>query len=215
MAVEDTEVDAALEALREEFESDLEVGKVEPFRVERGLSILALVGDAMHHHTGLSGRAFDALSALRKEDVDGVISSDPEEGEAVFAPLFDYSPVFISAASHPLAAKPFIEAEDFEDQTLLSYPVDRSRLDSYKLLLHPAGVTRRNGTCALMRPPSPTNRSLKTNGEGLRAEALRPKAETTCIQLTPELLLLELAHRLYKGRHRLFRKQQTCGVQGA
>ena len=61
VAVEDTEVDAALEALREEFESDLEVGKVEPFRVERGLSILALVGDAMHHHTGLSGRAFDAL----------------------------------------------------------------------------------------------------------------------------------------------------------
>lgn len=87
-----------------------------------------------------AGRAFDALSALRKEDVDVVISSDPEEGEAVFAPLFDYSPVFISAASHPLAAKPFIEAEDFEDQTLLSYPVDRSRLDSYKLLLHPAGV---------------------------------------------------------------------------
>lgn len=61
VAVEDTEVDAALEALHEEFESDLEVGKVEPFRVERGLSILALVGDAMHHHTGLSGRAFDAL----------------------------------------------------------------------------------------------------------------------------------------------------------
>ena len=61
VAVEDTEVDAALEALHEEFESDLEVGKVEPFRVERDLSILALVGDAMHHHTGLSGRAFDAL----------------------------------------------------------------------------------------------------------------------------------------------------------
>lgn len=61
VAVQEDEVDKALEALNEEFESDVKVGKVEPFRVERGLSILALVGDAMHHHTGLSGRAFDAL----------------------------------------------------------------------------------------------------------------------------------------------------------
>ena len=61
VAVQESEVDNALEALNDEFESDIKVGKVEPFRVERGLSILALVGDAMHHHTGLSGRAFDAL----------------------------------------------------------------------------------------------------------------------------------------------------------
>ncbi len=61
VAVQEAEVDKAIEALSEEFASDVEVGKVEPFRVERGLSILALVGDAMHHQTGLSGRAFDAL----------------------------------------------------------------------------------------------------------------------------------------------------------
>ncbi|MDA0728347.1 MAG: bifunctional aspartate kinase/homoserine dehydrogenase I [Bacteroidetes bacterium] len=61
VAVQEIHIDLALEALRDEFESDLAVGKVEPFRVETGLSILALVGDAMHHHTGISGRAFDAL----------------------------------------------------------------------------------------------------------------------------------------------------------
>jgi len=61
VAVQEAEVDQAIEALNEEFESDVKVGKVEPFRVERGLSILALVGDAMHHQTGLSGRAFDSL----------------------------------------------------------------------------------------------------------------------------------------------------------
>ena len=88
-----------------------------------------------------AGRAFDALAALRREEVDVVISSDPEEeGEAQFAPLFDYSPVFIGAADHPLAAKPWIEAADLEPETLLCYPVDRSRLDVYKMLLHPAGV---------------------------------------------------------------------------
>ena len=61
VAVQEAEVDKAIEGLNEEFASDIEVGKVEPFRVERGLSILALVGDAMHRQTGLSGRAFDAL----------------------------------------------------------------------------------------------------------------------------------------------------------
>ena len=68
-----------------------------------------------------AGRAFDALSALRKEEVDLVISSDPEEDtDAVFAPLFDYSPVMIAAATHPLAAKPYVEAEDFRGETLLT-----------------------------------------------------------------------------------------------
>jgi len=44
VAVQDIHIDLALEALQDEFESDLAVGKVEPFRVETGLSILALVG---------------------------------------------------------------------------------------------------------------------------------------------------------------------------
>lgn len=87
-----------------------------------------------------AGHAFDALTALRKEEVDVVISSDPEDSDAIFSPLFDYSPVFIGAASHPLAAKPWVEAEDLRGETLISYPVEKSRLDSFKLLLNPAGV---------------------------------------------------------------------------
>ncbi|MGR3496845.1 LysR family transcriptional regulator [Citreimonas sp.] len=87
------------------------------------------------------GLAFDALPALMKEDVDVVISSDPEElGGATFTPLFDYSPVFVAAATHPLAEKPFIEAEDFRGQTLITYPVERSRLDIFSQLLTPAKV---------------------------------------------------------------------------
>ncbi|WP_407492756.1 LysR substrate-binding domain-containing protein [Pseudooceanicola sp. MF1-13] len=87
------------------------------------------------------GLSFDALTALRKEEVDLVISSDPEEDAGTtFAPLFDYSPVLIAPATHPMAQKAFVEAEDFEGETLLTYPVDRTRLDIYKLLLHPAGA---------------------------------------------------------------------------
>ena len=87
------------------------------------------------------GLAFDALPALRKEEVDLVVSSDPEDlPETEFTPLFDYEPVFVAAAGHPLAQKPFIEAADFEGETLITYPVDRERLDIFSQLLIPAGV---------------------------------------------------------------------------
>jgi LysR family transcriptional regulator for metE and metH len=87
------------------------------------------------------GLAFDALPALTKEEVDVVISSDPEDLAGVtFTPLFDYSPVFVAAATHPLASKPFIDAADFRGQTLITYPVERARLDVFSQLLTPAKV---------------------------------------------------------------------------
>ncbi|MBW0158713.1 LysR family transcriptional regulator [Sedimentimonas flavescens] len=87
------------------------------------------------------GLAFNALPALAREEVDLVISSDPEKIEGiVFNPLFDYSPTFIAASNSPLAAKPYVVAEDFADQTLITYPVDRSRSDVFTQLLTPARV---------------------------------------------------------------------------
>lgn len=87
------------------------------------------------------GLAFDAMPALRKEEVDLVVSSDPEDLPGTdFTPLFDYEPVFVAAASHPLAQKDVIEAEDFRGETLITYPVDRARLDIFSQLLTPAKV---------------------------------------------------------------------------
>lgn len=87
------------------------------------------------------GLAFDAMPALQKEEVDLVVSSDPEDIAGVeFVELFDYAPVFVAASQHPLASKPYIEAEDFRDQTLITYPVERARLDVFSQLLIPAGV---------------------------------------------------------------------------
>ncbi|MCR8723016.1 LysR family transcriptional regulator [Frigidibacter sp. ROC022] len=92
-----------------------------------------------------AGLAFDALNALAREEVDLVISSDPEEIPGIqFAPLFDYQPVFVASAAHPLAAKPFVEAADFRDEVLIAYPVERSKLDVFKMLLMPAGVEPRS-----------------------------------------------------------------------
>ncbi len=88
--------------------------------------------------------AFAALPALAREEVDVVISSDPEElGGITFTPLFDYEPRFIASSSHPLAAKPFVVAEDFRDEVLITYPMDRTRLDIFTGLLNPARVEPR------------------------------------------------------------------------
>ncbi len=90
------------------------------------------------------GLAFGALPALLREEVDLVVSSDPEDLAGVdFTPLFDYEPVFVASAQHPLAAKPFVVAEDFRDQLLITYPVDRARLDVFTELLTPAKVEPR------------------------------------------------------------------------
>jgi LysR family transcriptional regulator, regulator for metE and metH len=90
------------------------------------------------------GLSFEALPALVREEVDLVVSSDPEMIPGViFVPLFDYEPVFLAAANNPLAKREFIEAEDLRDQVLLTYPVDRSRLDAFTELLSPAKVEPR------------------------------------------------------------------------
>ena len=87
------------------------------------------------------GLAFDALPALLREEVDLVVSSDPEELPGVeFVELFDYNAVFVAASTHPLAAKPYIEAADFRGETLITYPVERTRLDVFSQLLIPAKV---------------------------------------------------------------------------
>ncbi len=91
------------------------------------------------------GLAFGALPALIREEVDLVVSSDPEDLPGVnFVPLFDYEPVFVASSQHPLAAKEWIEAEDFRDEALITYPVERARLDLFSQLLTPAKVEPRS-----------------------------------------------------------------------
>ena len=91
-----------------------------------------------------AGLAFGALPALVREEVDLVVSADPEDLAGVdFTPLFDYAPLFVAAAGHPLAAKPCVEAEDFIGETLITYPVERARLDVFTELLSPARVEPR------------------------------------------------------------------------
>lgn len=61
VAVEEKSSERAKAAVDREFEYEIAVGKIDPLRVETGLSILALVGDNMRFHTGVSGRMFSTL----------------------------------------------------------------------------------------------------------------------------------------------------------
>lgn len=91
-----------------------------------------------------AGLAFDAFPALLREEIDVVITSDPLALDGVsFNPLFDYQPTFVCAAQNPLASRDMIRAEDFRDQTLISYPVGRDKLDVFTELLTPARVEPR------------------------------------------------------------------------
>jgi LysR family transcriptional regulator, regulator for metE and metH len=88
-----------------------------------------------------AGLSFEAMPALLREDVDLVITSEPTPLAGVtYHALFDYHPTFVCAAGNALAAKDRIEAEDFRDQVLITYPVGRDKLDVFTELLTPARV---------------------------------------------------------------------------
>ncbi len=61
VAIEEKFGKSAKEIVDREFEYEINLGKIEPLRVENGFSILALVGDNMKAHTGISGKMFAAL----------------------------------------------------------------------------------------------------------------------------------------------------------
>ncbi len=84
---------------------------------------------------------FGGIGALFGHDIDMLVTPDPlQRPGLVFEPVFDYEQVLAVAADHPLAACNVVRAEDLAGETLLSYPVDPSRLDIYVSLLTPAGV---------------------------------------------------------------------------
>jgi LysR family transcriptional regulator for metE and metH len=85
--------------------------------------------------------SFAPLPALLRGDLDVVITSDPETMDAVeYLPLFRYELVLAVAAANPLAQYKYVEPEQLADQVLITYPVDRQRLDVFNVFLDPAGV---------------------------------------------------------------------------
>lgn len=88
-----------------------------------------------------SGFGFEPLPALVCGELDLVITSDIQpRSEVHYEPLFDFEMRLVTSVSHPLAEKKSIQPNDLSDQTMLSYPVQKNRLDVVKHFLQPASI---------------------------------------------------------------------------
>jgi aspartokinase/homoserine dehydrogenase 1 len=61
VGINEADTAKAQRAVDNAFQHEIETGKVDPLKVETGLSIVALVGEQMKSHPGISGRMFGAL----------------------------------------------------------------------------------------------------------------------------------------------------------
>lgn len=87
------------------------------------------------------GASFDPLPALADGLVDLVITSERSTSPGVHAdPLFRYQIVAVLPPRHVLAMKDRLQAADFREQVLVTYPVDETRLDVFSRFLRPAGI---------------------------------------------------------------------------
>ncbi|HFD32619.1 MAG TPA: LysR family transcriptional regulator [Gammaproteobacteria bacterium] len=87
------------------------------------------------------GLSFEPIAALQKGEVDLVISSDPQlHKDLCYEPLFNYQALLALAHDHPLTRKKTILPEDLAEQTLVTYPVERKRLDVFSRFLQPANI---------------------------------------------------------------------------
>jgi len=61
VAIDDNLSQKAIQAVDAAFANEITLQKVEPLKIEKALSIVALVGENMRNHTGVSGRMFSAM----------------------------------------------------------------------------------------------------------------------------------------------------------
>ncbi|MCL7928516.1 LysR family transcriptional regulator [Halomonas llamarensis] len=88
-----------------------------------------------------SGHHFDPLPALAREQLDLVITADPQPLEGVhYAPLFRYEGLLAVSRQHPFAQRSAITPQELAGETLITYPVEQSRLDVFTHFLNPANV---------------------------------------------------------------------------
>ncbi|WP_028456368.1 LysR family transcriptional regulator [Chitinilyticum litopenaei] len=98
----------------------------------------------------VSGFHADPVQLLFEERADLAIVSEPEDDAALYCqPLFAYDMVALVANDHPLAAKAWLAAEDFRDETLITYPVPDEMLDLLRKVLKPAGINPKRRTTEL------------------------------------------------------------------
>ncbi len=88
-----------------------------------------------------SGFSFAPLPAWPEAIWIWWVTADPVDLSGVtYVPLFTYEALLAVANQHPLAQRPYIVPEDLAQETQITYPVERDRLDIFTRFLDPADV---------------------------------------------------------------------------
>ena len=92
----------------------------------------------------------EPLKLLHERQAEVVIVSEAKRQAGVaYFPLFTYEMVGLLARGHPLTAKTYLTARDFERETLITYPVPDRMLDLVRHVLKPARVNPPRRTAEL------------------------------------------------------------------
>lgn len=84
---------------------------------------------------------FSGINGLLDHQVDVLITPDFIDNKNIHLhALFDYEQVLVVPINHPLAKKTHIIAADLSNETLMTFPIDRERLDIFHLFLRPENV---------------------------------------------------------------------------
>ncbi len=84
------------------------------------------------------GSSFEPIKALSSEEIDLVITTDKVNLDDIsFEELFDYEALCIMENDHKFTNKVYLQAKDFLNETLITYPVDKKRLDIFNHFLTP------------------------------------------------------------------------------
>lgn len=87
------------------------------------------------------GFSFAPLPALVRGDLDLVITSDPIDLPGIiYIPLFSYEAMLAMSNDHSLSRKNMILPHDLEQEILITYPVEKNRLDIFTRFLDPLDV---------------------------------------------------------------------------
>jgi LysR family transcriptional regulator for metE and metH len=99
----------------------------------------------------ISGFVVDPLPLIERGEAELAVVHDKQDPRPAlaFSPLFRYESVALMSPKHRLAAKSWLEAADFAEETLITYPVPDGMLDVMKHCLTPANVNPKRRTAEL------------------------------------------------------------------
>ena len=113
------------------------------------------------------GFSFEPIPALSRGDLDLVITSDPLDLPGLkYIPLFKYESMLAIPLNHIFRSQSHVLPSDLTNQVLITYPVDRNRLDIFTRFLDLDGIEPERVRTAELTPMMV---QLVANGRGVAA----------------------------------------------